>query len=303
MPTAPKRAGLLRVLLRQPHRYRSLRGALALASLAIVAAPPLLGLGRLDLWRGDHRFLGEPVTFAKALFGGVLFGVASYLITFVVNAFGGRLFCGFGCPLAQANRLVEQVGAIPAGRPGRGAPIAGSWLFALLYAAAVLHWWIDPRLWLDGSASARAVAAGVLLLGTALIQAHAHRWHWAFCRGWCPVGLYYSVVMPSTAFGIRFSPATCIDCNACDHVCPVDLRPRELTAEVTRDEGFAIASTSGVHHCLSCGDCVEACELVLTKRGVAPIALTLAAHPFGRAAAARQLRRASDSASCRSSGR
>lgn len=271
---APKRLGLLRVLLPRPHRYRALRNKMALLSLAIVAAPPLLGLGRIDLWRGDHRLLGEPVGFGKALFGGLLFGTASYLITFVVNAFGGRLFCGFGCPLSQANRLAEKLATLR-GKPGRTGALLASWLFAGLFAAAVLHWWIDPRLWSEGSWLARGAAAAALVAGAAAVQAHARLWHWAFCRGWCPVGLYYSVVMPSTKLGIRFDAGTCVTCNACDHVCPVGLAPRDLRGEVRRDEGLAIAATTGVHHCLSCGDCVEACEHVLGRRGIAPIALTL----------------------------
>ncbi len=280
MATTPsQRLGLLRVLLPRPHRYRAWRSKIALLSLIVVAAPPLSGLGRIDLWRGHHLLLGEPVGFGKALFGGLLFGTASYLITFVVNAFGGRLFCGFGCPLSQANRLVEEVDT-QRGKPGRAAAIARSWLFAVAFAAAILHWWINPRLWLEGSIGARAAALGALAIGAALIQGHARWWHWAFCRGWCPVGLYYSVVSPSTALGIHFDAATCVNCNACDRVCPVGLAPRNLPGEIERDEGLAIASTTGVHHCLSCGDCVEACEYILEKRGVTPIALTLTAHPF-----------------------
>ena len=278
--TPPQRFGLLRVLLPRPHRYRSLRSWVSLLSLIVVAAPPLVGLGRIDLWGGDHQLLGEPVSFAKALFGGLLFGIASYLITFLVNAFGGRLFCGFGCPLSQANRLAERIAA-ERGKPGRTATIVRSWLFAGAFAAAILHWWIDPRLWIEGSLGARAAAVAALAAGAALIQSHARWWHWSFCRGWCPVGLYYSVVSPSTALGIRFDAATCVNCNACDRVCPVGLAPRNLPGEIERDEGLAIATTTGVHHCLSCGDCVEACEFILGKRGITPIALTLASHPFG----------------------
>jgi polyferredoxin len=33
---------------------------------------------------------------------------ASYLVPFIVNLVGGRLFCGFGCPLALLTRLSEQ---------------------------------------------------------------------------------------------------------------------------------------------------------------------------------------------------
>jgi polyferredoxin len=275
MPPSTQRIGLLRVLLPRAHRFRGARRWMALLSVLLVAAVPLLGFARIDLWRGGHRLLGEPTSFGKGLMAALLFGTACYLVTFVVNAFGGRLFCGFGCPIAQANRLREAVVAARAGE-ARGARLR-SWSFAAAFAGAALHWWIDPALWRDGGAIARLAALGAWLGGTLLVQAHARWWSWSFCRGWCPVGLYYSVVTPrTTAFGIAFDRAagTCVECNACDRICPVGLPPRDLLAVIERDDGLALARSPGFHHCLSCGDCIEACEHVVGRRGLAPVPLT-----------------------------
>jgi polyferredoxin len=274
-PRSTQRLGLLKVLLPRAHRFRSLRAVMALLSLALVAAVPLLELARVDLWRGGHLLLGRPASLGRALVGALLFGIACYLVTFLVNAVGGRLFCGFGCPVSQANRLHERAMAL-AGRPGAASARARSLAFSALCAGAVLHGWIDPALWREGSPRAVATAIGAWLALAAAVQLHARRWHWAFCRGWCPVGLYYSVVMPSRSFGIRFDRAagTCVACNACDRICPVGLAPRDLLAEIERDEGLSIARATGVHHCLSCGDCIEACEHVLGRRGVAQAPLS-----------------------------
>ena len=59
---------------------------------------------------------------------------------------------------------------------------------------------------------------------------HGRYWQWNFCKSACPIGLYYTFMAPATWYGIYFrnSEETCIECNACDNVCPVDLAPREL---------------------------------------------------------------------------
>ena len=112
---------------------------------------------------------------------------------------------------------------------------------------------------------------------TAAIVGHAKWWNWAFCRGWCPVGLYYSVATPSKSFGIAFDQAgTCVNCNACDRVCPMGLPPRDLLSTIERDEGLALPRGPAMNHCLSCGDCIEACEYILERRKITPVPLSFA---------------------------
>jgi polyferredoxin len=247
-------------------------------SIALVAAVPLFGLGRMDLWGGAHRAFGRPSSFGRALLAAFVFGSACYFVTFLVNAVGGRLFCGFGCPLAQANRIEEQVVAAGSDRARRRRAIFDLWAFSALFAGSMVLWWVDPRVLVAGSAGAIAVTLASWAALTAAIVLHAKGWNWAFCRGWCPVGLYYSVATPSKSFGIAFDKAvgTCVNCNACDRICPVGLPPRDLLAPIERDEGLALPKGPAMNHCLSCGDCVEACEYILGRRNVHPIPLTFA---------------------------
>src|SRR6185295_61941 len=139
-------------------------------------------------------------------------------------------------------------------------------------------WWVDARVFLDGSLGAIAATLTIGFALTAAIVGHAKWWNWAFCRGWCPVGLYYSVATPRKSFGISFDRAvgTCVNCNACDRVCPVGLPPRDLLATIERNDGLALAQGPAMNHCLSCGDCIEACEYILERRHVAPIPLSFA---------------------------
>ena len=67
-----------------------------------------------------------------------------------------------------------------------------------------------------------------------------------------------------------------MSCNACDRVCPALLAPRDLLGTIQRDEGLTLAERPAMNHCLSCGDCIEACEHVLGRRGIAPIPLSFA---------------------------
>jgi ferredoxin len=45
----------------------------------------------------------------------------------------------------------------------------------------------------------------------------------------------------------------------------VGLPPRDLAAPVERAAGLAPGGAPGYNHCLSCGDCVEACEHATRK--------------------------------------
>ncbi len=277
-PAGAQRAGLLRVLLPKRHRFRALRAWLNLLSIALVAAVPLSGSGRIDLWRGRHLAFGAPASFGRALLAAFVFGACCYFVTFLVNAVGGRLFCGFGCPLAQMNRLHEQIVAFAGDARRRRRARLATGALAVLFAGSMVLWWVDPRVAVEGSPR----AVGVALLAWAALAialvAHARAWNWAFCRGWCPVGLYYSVATPRKSFGIAFDRAagTCVSCNACDRVCPALLAPRDLLGTIRRDEGLALAEGPAMNHCLSCGDCIEACEHVLGRRGIAPIPLSFA---------------------------
>ncbi len=272
-----KRLKILRALRRGAHRYDWRRTLGMILSLGILALVPLSGLARVDLWGGRHGLLFEPVDFRHGL-AGVIVGIAAiYVVTFLVNLAGGRLFCGWGCPVGQVSRFGETAWGPKASRTYKlRARLEGAGFSALL-VLSVMIWWVDPRVFVLGSGRALLLAWSTLILGVVLSWAHGRWWRWEFCKSTCPIGLYYSFVSPARWFGVHFRNEldTCIDCNACDNVCPVDLRPRDLMAPAGPRPGLSVADAPGRNHCLECGDCVRACEFMIEKAGEEPVPLLL----------------------------
>lgn len=273
----PARLKVLRAIRTEGHRYDARRTLGMTISIGLLWLVPLSGLARVDLWAGGHAVLFRAAPFKHAL-AGVLVGIgAMYVVTFLVNVVGGRLFCGWGCPVGQLSRFGEAVDQPGSKRwPKRLASFLGAAWSALL-TASIMAWWVDLRVLWRGDPRAAGIAWGVLLTGLALAYAHGRWWRWHFCQSTCPIGLYYSFVSPARWFGVHFRNAehTCIECDACDHVCPVDLAPRDLMAPSGPRPGLSIADAPGRNHCLECGDCVRACEWMVAKKGDGPAPLLL----------------------------
>ncbi len=275
--TTPLRRRLLGALRVSPHRYDILRAGGMAVTLAVLFAVPSSGLARLDLLGGRHRLLFEP-TSARNAFAGVVVAIgAFYVATFLVNLVGGRLFCGWGCPIGQLSRFGEAL-EVP---QRRGRSRARTRLAALGFSAAlavsVLTWWVDPRSLATAGPGASAAAGAAAIALTLVCYAHGRWWRWRFCMTTCPIGLYYSFVSPAHWFGVHFrnEAETCIDCDACDNVCPVELAPRDLFAPTGERPGISIAEAPGRNHCLECGDCVRACEWIIARSGEEPVPLLL----------------------------
>ncbi len=284
MPSAIQpRIKLLRMLhspsrgSRRGHRYDALRTLSMTVSLGILVAVPLSGLARVDFWAGAHRLLFEPVALKPGL-AGVIIGIGMmYVVTFLSNVVAGRMFCGWGCPVGQMSRLGEAVEVPGLSLRERLIGHAKGAAFSAVFVLAMLAWWVDLRvLWL-GSPRALAWSWGVLAVGSLLVFLHARFWRWEFCKTTCPIGLYYSFVSPAKWFGIHFrnEQHTCIECDACDKICPVDLTPRDLTVPASPRGGLAIMDAPGRNHCLECGDCVRACETMVALKGKSPAPLEL----------------------------
>ena len=275
----PKRLRVLARLDDAPHRYGRLRTLLQVISIVVLGALPVVGVGRFDLWAGHHLALFAPAPAFIAFFG-VLVGLfVVYLPTFVVNAVLGRVFCGFGCPVGHTARLADavEVGRRMGKRRLRAEAIAT--VHAMALAAAAGLWWIDPRVFSLGSAKAIALVVASWIALAATIRLFGARWRWGFCMGYCPIGIYYTVVHTSHRFGVHLeNPKACRGCRLCAAACPIELDPRSLTRIL---DGWPERN-----HCLECGDCVRACELVFERRGArgcsvprAPLALGQTTRP------------------------
>ncbi len=266
--------------------YQLLRVLVITLSLVILLAVPAAELVRLDLWRGNHLLLGEPVDFVEGLGGFVVSMLVLWGVTFATNIVVGRFFCGWGCPVGYVSRLGEDV-RLKKRKKLRwlGAHLAGAG-FVGTFIAAIMAWWVDWRVLIDGSLTAKAVVVGVWLLLCFGGFLHAFVWKFGFCRSACPIGLYYRFVTSRTPVGIVFSqqPSPCIECGACEKICPVDIDPKSLgqpvpgpgeesmdlarlAAGADLDAGLAPpGEVYGDAECIRCGDCVEACRMIFKSR-------------------------------------
>lgn len=260
-PRMPPRLSALRAVDRAgAHRYVALRRLTTLLTASILYAIPAAGLARFDLWAGRHRLFGRlvgPVFGAESLF---VFTIAFYATTLVLNAALGRIFCGWGCPLAETSRLGDHAELARRTRSGRVGAEARAAAYALLIGGGVFLWLADPRVFVEGSSRALALAVlGLTALSTAAYL-HGRFVRWSFCRTWCPIGAYYSAIQTAHKFGIHFDEASCKECDACTRICPVELHPRDLGRARPEQGGISIGGFPEHNHCLTCGDCVRACE-------------------------------------------
>ncbi|MHC4846575.1 MAG: 4Fe-4S binding protein, partial [Planctomycetota bacterium] len=139
--------------------------------------------------------------------------------------------------------------------------------FVAVFVGAIMLWWVDWRVMLDGSLQARAVTGGLFAVLWAGGFMYAFVWRFGFCRSACPIGLYYRYVTSSAPIGIVFrnDPTPCIECGACEKICPVDIDPKALGQPMQEAEsptGVEVDARYGDAECIRCGDCIEACRMI-----------------------------------------
>ena len=259
------------------HRYDRLRVLGMCASLGTLFVVPLAGIARIDLWQGHHVLWFAPAPFKHALAGVILAISAMYVVTFLSNVVAGRIFCGWGCPVGQVSRFGEVLDTPRLPKRSRWVGHVKGAVFSLALVLSFFVWWVDLRVLWRGSPRALALAWSITAVGVAATWAHGRWWQWGFCKSACPIGLYYSFVSPARWYGVHFRNQhdTCIECNACDNVCPVGLAPRDLMTPVPARSGLSIADAPGRNHCLECGDCIRACEWMIELKGHEPVPLLL----------------------------
>ncbi|MBK8251961.1 MAG: hypothetical protein IPK82_04760 [Polyangiaceae bacterium] len=267
------RLRVLRSIEKEPHRYPKIRRFTMAVTFVVLYAIPLLGIARFDLWDGRHMAAFERTNFVYG-FGAVFLSViVFYLLTFVVNGIVGRLFCGFGCPVGEMSRASDTAEIARKTGENRLRDEGKAWGFAALLATAGFLWFVDPRVFIEGSLKAKLMATGGLLGAIATVYLLGRFVRWSFCRGYCPIGIYYSAVQTAHAFGIHYDEieSVCKGCDYCEQACPVGLDPKDLRKPQNDVIGVGIEGLPQSNHCLTCGECVRACESVfLQKPGLIP---------------------------------
>ena len=191
MPLGQDRERILYRLLsrvRGIHRYTLWRWAVGVVFTIGIALLPITRTLRFDLWRGEHYWLGERVDIvgtAKAFVFPFLFvNIAIILVTRWI----GRYLCGFVCPVGSLARLSEWSRYEKGGRFRRlvGAPAILA--LCILMGAITFSFWVDWRVFVDGSPLAKSLSGGFLAAMILGLYGLTHHVGLRFCRDWCPSG-------------------------------------------------------------------------------------------------------------------
>lgn len=244
------------------HRYTQWRAAVAVVFSLAIAALPLTGMLRFDLWGGRHMWLGEPVDLVTAAKGFAFPFLGVNILIVLTSRFFGRYLCGFVCPVGTLGRMTEWLRWHDRTPRQRLIGNGGLLLFCSTLAAITFSFWVDWRVFRDGSPRAIGLSSAFLFGTIAVLFAGAKLLGLRFCHSLCPSGIYFAVLGPETVNGVEFAhPETCTECGACEKVCPMDLKPKEMSGGAPRESaGLYPEELSNFALCIRCGDCVKACE-------------------------------------------
>jgi polyferredoxin len=258
------------------HRYTVIRWVVGVVFTALVAALPLLDILRFDFWGGRHVVLGEEVGLVEAAKAFAFPFLAVNVVIIVASRFVGRYLCGFVCPHGALSRFAEWFRFYGKTRRQRFLGTAAMFLVCLLLGAITFSFWVDWRVFAEGSPLAIALSAGFLASVTLGLYGLLHFLGLRFCREFCPSGVYFALLGTETFNGVQLShPETCTDCGACTKVCPMDLEPKYITGGERRGGmGFYPESLTNAALCIRCGDCVNVCEGV-KRDATVPTALSM----------------------------
>lgn len=252
-----------------------------------VVAPPL-DFFRLDLTLGHFILFGHNWTLGIDAFLAGEIGAGAAALNIIVRGFlpialgaglligvawrWGRLYCGWLCPHFSVVEAINGLMIRTLGKPTlwerhplpSATPRLRYWPltllavvgFAFVWALSLLTYLLPPReIYSNLLGGALTPNQAVFLaVGTALFCIEFLLARHLFCRFGCAVGLFQSLAWMGNrkalvvGFDTRRTEA-CIDCNAaCDHACPMRLKPRAIKRRMFT--------------CTQCARCLDACETV-----------------------------------------
>jgi len=205
---------------------------------------------------GYAIFMGqENVQIEGALFGlltGVIqMGVMHYMIA---KIFGpllfGRMWCGWACWTVMILDL------LPFTRPSGRLPGRWGWIRYLHFGLSlgvvlVLIYLVGFRNGATGTAAVTWFVIGNLLYYAAgIILGYALKDNRAFCKYLCPVSVPLKITSRFSLMKIGQGIGECNDCDACEKLCPMDIRISDYVRNNQR-----VLSTE----CSLCQTCITVC--------------------------------------------
>ena len=205
---------------------------------------------------GFAIFMGrENVQIEGALFGlltGVIqMGVIHYMIAKIVGPLlFGRMWCGWACWTVMVLDL------LPFKRPSGRLPRKYGWLrylhFGLSLGIVLLLVYVFG--FRDGAAGTLAVTwfiiGNLLYYAIGIILAYTLKDNRAFCKYVCPVSVPLKITSRFSVIKIGQGSGQCNDCDACEKLCPMDIRVSDYVLNNQR-----VLSTE----CSLCQTCITVC--------------------------------------------
>lgn len=183
-----------------------------------------------------------------------LVGAAVVLLLYVL--LGGRVFCGWVCPMNVVTdaatwlraRLAIGADLVHLNPRTRYLLMALALALSALTGVAAFEWLSPvsmlPRELLFGAGLGLTAALGIFLFDAFVMK---HGW----CGHLCPLGAFWSLVGRAGQVRVAFDDASCTRCGDCVKACP---EPRVLNFQQVAARGMVAGG-----ECTSCGRCVAIC--------------------------------------------
>ncbi len=213
---------------------------------------------------GYAIFMGRENSQIEGFFFGLLTGVVQMAVIhyFIAKLIGpalfGRLWCGWACWTVMVLDL------LPFKRPSGRLPGKWGWLRYLHFALSLglvlaLFFVFGFR---DGASGMAAVAwfviGNALYYVIGIILAFALKDNRAFCKYVCPVAVPLKITTRFSLLKIQGDAAKCNDCDACEKMCPMDVRISDYVLN-----GERVLTTE----CSLCQTCITVCARDALKLG------------------------------------
>ncbi|MBL8187193.1 MAG: 4Fe-4S binding protein [Acidobacteria bacterium] len=252
------------------HRYRR---AIQFACFLIFVALPFFNVMRFDIPRQRFYFAGYELWISEF---GILFFSLLFLLYVIAAAsmLYGRIYCGYFCPqmifseasLAVEDRLKKFINKRFIKLPAKRRQLMSSVSFytVLLVASVFLafvfiSYFVEPRdllgrlLTLDirtAGGIAGAATTLIVFLDFAFVRQ-------TFCKTICPYGYLQGMLGDKETLLVQYrdgqgTEKVCIECKKCVRVCHMGIDIRNSPYQI---------------ECIHCGECIDACEDVLSRLG------------------------------------
>ncbi len=252
------------------HRYRR---AIQFACFLIFVALPFFNVMRFDIPRQRFYFAGYELWISEF---GILFFSLLFLLYVIAAAsmLYGRIYCGYFCPqmifseasLAVEDRLKKFINKRFIKLPAKRRQLMSGVLFyATMLAASVflafvfISYFVEPRdllgrLFTLDIRTAGGIAGAATTLIAFLDFAFLRQ---RFCTTVCPYGYLQGMLGDKETLLVQYRDGqgqdkVCIECKKCVRVCHMGIDIRNSPYQI---------------ECIHCGECIDACEDVLSRLG------------------------------------